>query len=126
MKTAFATLAALLVALATHITAQPCQAQQGQYRIQGIWDAHYMLGGMPAYERLVLTHTGTFTKRCMWNGNMAFHTGQYLVGPSFLRLVHDRGPIRSETWEIRFLGPDRVLCRDHVMGTAWTMQRVGP
>jgi hypothetical protein len=112
--------------LALVSAAGPCSAQQRMYPVQGIWVARYQTVWGPAEEQMVLLHGGTFSKLFRCRDKMVYHTGRYLVGPGFIRLYHDRGPIRTETMWVRFDGPDRMTCEDRVIGTRWVAVRVGP
>jgi hypothetical protein len=116
----------LVAVLVMAAVSKPCLAQDAGYRVQGIWDAHYPTPWGIMSERLILLHNGTFTKSARCNGKMAFFTGRYAVGPGFIRLVHDRGPIRTETTWFEFEGPNQIQCHDRIIGTTWSIYRVGP
>jgi hypothetical protein len=125
MRVVFSVVTGIVVAFAVGATAES-RAQEAGYRVQGIWDAAYQTPWGVASERLILLHNGTFTKSFKCKDKMAFFTGRYAVGEGFIRTVHDRGPIRTETTWFQFQGPNQMVFHDRMMGTTWTVHRVGP
>jgi hypothetical protein len=126
MRSVSSLVAGLIVVFALAAVSKPCHARDMGYPVQGIWDAKYPTPWGIMSERLILMHDGTFTKSAVCNGKMAFFSGHYVVGPDFIRLFHCRGPIRTETTWFQFQGPRQMLCHDRIMGTTWSVYRVGP
>jgi len=127
MKIASSIIAGLIVTLAFAASCQPCHAQQSGPRVQGIWVAEFPTPWGPATEKLVLSHTGSFTKTFYCNGKMAYFAGVYRAGPGFIRFYHRRGNYAggTETWRISFRGPNQMICTDGVTGKTWTYHRSG-
>lgn len=121
----------VLVMLFFLFLAQPVLSQAPTGQVQGIWQATYSTPWGTANEQLVLMHTGTFSRTVVSGWMRVYTTGEYRVGPGFIRYFNDynsRLPNmpRTETHFFQFLDANHIRFEDRVMGTQWVATRVGP
>jgi hypothetical protein len=106
----------------------------GQFRLEGIWEAQVDTEFGTVYSELILEPTRTFSQQVLFNDLMTYDTGTYQVGQGFIHFAvenHEPKVYKGQemTWVNSFtyfytpVDANSMILEDRIASTRWTVYR---